>query len=160
MKPKAVIIEHGALATCCQNISAGLYITSDSRLFQFASFTYDLSVADVFCAFSREACLCVPSESDRLNNIPHAFASLQINHVTLTPAVASQFNPEEVPTLKTLVLGGEALPQSLVDKWADKVTLLNTYGITETVRDHLKPGNTYSNRPTVRVDDSNSTYHP
>ena len=108
-------------------------ITSESRTFQFASFTYDLAVSDVFCAFMRGACLCVPSEEDRLNDITHAFSSLRINLASITPGIAEQLDPEEVPSLQTLVVGGEQLPEALITRWANKAALINIYGITETV---------------------------
>ncbi|KAF1345649.1 hypothetical protein BDV97DRAFT_401047, partial [Delphinella strobiligena] len=131
-KPKGVILEHNSFATSCRDISIGMQMTSDSRVFQFASFTYDLSISDIFCVFSRGACLCVPCESDRLNDIPRAFSSLHINHATFTPAVAGQLDTDEVPSLKTLILGGEPLPETLVRRWAGQVALMNIYGITET----------------------------
>lgn len=130
-------IEHNAFASCCKSIASGLGIRSESRIFQFASFTYDLFVSDVFCAFTCGACLCVPSEFERLNDIAGAISSMQVNHATLTPAVAAQIDPDAVPTLQTLCLGGEPLPKALVRRWGHRVALMNVYGITETVRTML-----------------------
>lgn len=37
----------------------------------------------------------------------------------------------------TVCLGGERCPQPLLDAWASRVTLLNTYGTTECHLPHL-----------------------
>lgn len=49
----------------------------------------------------------------------------------LTPSFAGLLNPSEVPTLKTLAVGGEALPQDRIEKWAEKVTFIQIYGPAE-----------------------------
>ncbi|KAL8761655.1 MAG: hypothetical protein Q9184_002239 [Pyrenodesmia sp. 2 TL-2023] len=41
------------------------------------------------------------------------------------------FDPEDVPTLKTLVYGGEAVKQENVSRWVGKVRLFNCYGPAE-----------------------------
>ena len=37
----------------------------------------------------------------------------------------------DLPSLTTVCLGGERSPQPLLDQWAAKLQLLNTYGTTE-----------------------------
>lgn len=40
-------------------------------------------------------------------------------------------DPDEVPLLKTVSVGGEALTQNCIDTWAPRVRLFNSYGPTE-----------------------------
>src|SRR5204862_800320 len=40
-------------------------------------------------------------------------------------------HPQQVPSLRTLILGGEALGQDNIEAWADKLRLMNGYGPTE-----------------------------
>jgi non-ribosomal peptide synthetase component F/aryl carrier-like protein len=49
----------------------------------------------------------------------------------LTPTVAALIKPSDTPTLKTLVLAGEAIPLSVVDEWSSAVNLHNCYGPAE-----------------------------
>ena len=57
---------------------------------------------------------------------------LRANWAFLTPSVASTLEgPHAVPTLETLVVGGEAMTSDVVDKWASGVKLQNGYGPTE-----------------------------
>jgi acyl-CoA synthetase (AMP-forming)/AMP-acid ligase II/acyl carrier protein len=46
----------------------------------------------------------------------------------LTPSFASTLNPEDVPTLETLLLGGEALVRDNIETWYGRVKLINAYG--------------------------------
>ena len=58
--------------------------------------------------------------------------TMRINSIILTPTVAKLFGPDDVPNLRTLILGGEAMTTDIVKSWAPHVTLLNVYGPTET----------------------------
>ncbi|KAJ1488648.1 hypothetical protein T484DRAFT_1782381 [Baffinella frigidus] len=54
-------------------------------------------------------------------------------HLLATPSLFATltFLPEQLPDLKCVALGGEAMLQSIVDGWADALTLVSTYGVTE-----------------------------
>ena len=56
---------------------------------------------------------------------------LNVNWAFLTPSVVSLLSPSDVPELKVLTLGGEALTSENVRRWADSVTVQNTYGPAE-----------------------------
>lgn len=56
---------------------------------------------------------------------------MNCNYGFLTPTVAGMLEPQSVPTLKRLILGGELLTQDNVERWAPKVDLIISYGMTE-----------------------------
>jgi acyl-CoA synthetase (AMP-forming)/AMP-acid ligase II/aryl carrier-like protein len=56
---------------------------------------------------------------------------MNVNQAVLTPAVASQLEPQDVPTLEMLIVGGEAMPRKLIEDWADRVPFFNIYGPSE-----------------------------
>eukprot|EP00933_Yihiella_yeosuensis_P021614 TRINITY_DN17086_c0_g1_i1.p1 TRINITY_DN17086_c0_g1~~TRINITY_DN17086_c0_g1_i1.p1 ORF type:complete len:673 (+),score=125.58 TRINITY_DN17086_c0_g1_i1:223-2241(+) len=65
-------------------------------------------------------------------NLGWAINQLEVTHVTCTPSLWQSLEAGlEMPTLSTLCVGGERSPQPLLDSWASKLTLLNTYGTTE-----------------------------
>lgn len=76
-------------------------------------------------------CVCVPDEYSRLNAITAAINDMKVNTALLTPSFAQLIDPSAVPGLRTLILGGEAMSQSHISTWADKVDLINAYGPTE-----------------------------
>ena len=130
--PKGVVIEHKSIASSSAAICEGLHVTPTSRVFQFCSFLFDVSVGETLAVLLRGATICVPSDEMRTTNLAAAVTDLNANWAFLTPSVASTLDgPNAVPTLETLVAGGEAMSSDVVDKWATGVKLQNGYGPTE-----------------------------
>ena len=129
--PKGVVMSHSALYTSMINVGKLLELGSHTRSFQFSSLAFDASVGEIFAILIFGGCICVPSDEERINNLPLAIRNLQANIALLVPSVANSFTPAETPSLRTLVPGGEALTKEVVDKWADSVRLVNGYGPTE-----------------------------
>lgn len=101
-RPKGVVLEHSAIVTSAEAHGSKIGLDQNSRMLQFASYTFDNSLEEMFTTLQRGGCVCVPSEADRLNDIPGAIAKLNVNFMDLTSTVASLLRPEEVPTLKCL----------------------------------------------------------
>jgi amino acid adenylation domain-containing protein len=130
--PKGVVVEHRSIASSSAAICEGLHITSTSRVFQFCSFLFDVSVGETLAVLTRGATICVPSDEQRTTDLASAITALKADWAFLTPSVASTLEgPHIVPTLKTLVAGGEAMTSDVVNKWASGVQLQNGYGPTE-----------------------------
>lgn len=130
-KPKGVVVEHGSLCTSSRAHGTNRKIGPGTRLFQFAAYTFDVSVADIFTTLQRGGCICVPSEDERINDISGAMNRLGCNYTFLTPTVAGMVEPSSVPGLKTLILGGELLTSENIQRWAPRVDLIISYGMTE-----------------------------
>lgn len=129
--PKGVIIEHGAICTSIEAHGSVLGVGSQTRVLQFAAYVFDISLQDIFTTLTRGGCICILSDSERMNDISGAINRLNVNWAGLTPTVASLLRPTDVPTLKTLVLAGEAVSQEVVDIWSGHVSLNNCYGPAE-----------------------------
>ena len=130
-KPKGVVVEHGSLCTSSRAHGTNRKVGPWTRLLQFAAYTFDVSVADIFTTLQRGGCICVPSEDERINDLAGAINRMNCNYGFLTPTVAGMLDPVTVPTLKRLILGGELLTQDNVQRWAPKVDLIISYGMTE-----------------------------
>lgn len=131
-KPKGIVLEHRALCSSAKAHGAVLRINANSRVLQFAAYTFDVSIGEIFTTLMAGGTVCVPSEQDRMENLAEAIRKMEINWAYLTPTVASLLQPDEVPTLKTLALGGEAVRPENLRVWADSVYLINIYGPAET----------------------------
>jgi amino acid adenylation domain-containing protein len=129
--PKGVIIEHRNLCTAALALASPMRINSSSRVLQFAAYTFDLSYGDIFVTLSQGGCICVPSEHERVNDLVGAIVRMNVNTACMIPSVARMFQPEDVPCLETLLLGGEALVQENLEHWAAKVALVTLYGPSE-----------------------------
>jgi aryl carrier-like protein len=105
-------------------------MTADTRTLQFSAYTFDVSIGDIFTTLIHSGCVIIISEDERMNNLAKAASLANVNLAILTPTVASLIRPEDLPTLKTLILVGEAVKQEVVTEWAH-ITVLNAYGPAE-----------------------------
>ncbi|ATY65583.1 non-ribosomal peptide [Cordyceps militaris] len=129
-QPKGIIVEHGSyLAVRCHEIFG---ITKESRVLQFASYTFDAILDEVYSTLIAGACICIPSEEDRLNNLAGAITDMQVTWMGITPTLARVIKPEDVPSVKTLCTWGETATNDIITEWADAVDLRNVYGPSET----------------------------
>ena len=139
-KPKGVVLEHRALVTSCNAHGSALGFDHDTRVLQFASYTYDNHLEEILTTLQHGGTVCVPSDHDRLNDLTGAISRLGANFLTLTPTVATYLNPAEMPTVRKLGLGGEALTRAVLDVWGDKVKIYNEYGPSEcSVNSTIRP---------------------
>ena len=130
-QPKGVIIEHRAVSTSCSAHGERMSFTKDSRVLQFASYTFDACIAEILTTLIYGGCICVPSEADRLENTSMVISKMQINFAILTSSVARLIDPESVPSLKTLVIGGESVSGPDCERWKELSRLIEAYGPTE-----------------------------
>ncbi len=133
-KPKGIVITHRNI---CHYLRAGneaLGFQETDVVLQQASVAFDLSLEEIFVPYLVGATLKVATadlikETDRLPEI------LEVEGITVidtVPTLLSMFE-RDVAGLRVIVLGGEACPQALVDRFSRPGRrLLNTYGPTET----------------------------
>jgi amino acid adenylation domain-containing protein len=131
-RPKGVVVAHRDFCSSSRAYADVTRMNSSSRVFHFSSLSFDAALMEVLTPLTLGASICVPTADDRLNNLGNTMARMRVTWAFLTPSVANLVNPESVPTLKTLVCGGEAMLAQTVSQWADFVQLVNAYGPTET----------------------------
>ncbi|KAL4766170.1 nonribosomal peptide synthase Pes1 [Aspergillus foveolatus] len=132
-RPKGIIIEHRAVCSSVIGFAPVVELNKDSRVFQFASLTFDAAILEVLGTLMLGGCICVPSDDERLNDIPGAMQRMNVSWSFLTPSVACILEPSTVPSLQILTCGGEALSSEVVKKWTGHVKFFGGYGPTETV---------------------------
>ena len=149
-KPKGTLISHGAFVSGAMAHGPAMHMKSTSRVLQFASYTFDASILEIFSTLLLGGCICIPDEQTRLSNITKVISDMNVNWALLTPSFVQTIMPSDVPTLKTLVLGGEAMAQNHLSTWADRTHLVNAYGPSEcavvaTVNSHVSSTSSSSN---------------
>lgn len=130
-KPKGTVIEHASFCTGAIAHAKAMFMHSDSRVLQFASYTFDASIMETLSCLLVGGCVCIPSDEDRMNDLAAAIRSMGVTWTLLTPSVAGTVKPESVPCLKTLVTGGEAMAAGHIARWGTRCALVNAYGPTE-----------------------------
>ncbi|MCJ1261333.1 hypothetical protein MMC22_001197 [Lobaria immixta] len=128
--PKGCIVTHQAYCTSLTAYAKEL-VNSNTRSLQFASYSFDACILEIFTPLVAGGCVCIPSDQSRLDDIPGTISDMAINWAALTPSMARLIDPKDVPSLKTLLIGGEALSQDDVPRWRGQAELFHMYGPTE-----------------------------
>lgn len=129
--PKGVVLEHAAICTSAEANGKIKHMDENSRVFAFSNYTFDGAIQDHLFPWIRGGCVCIPSDRERTDDLAGIMNRLSVTWTFLTPSVATLLTPADVPRLKILALGGEALTSDNVRVWADAVTLQNAYGPAE-----------------------------
>src|SRR2546426_135082 len=133
-RPKGVLVGHRSVCNLVEAEAEIFRVTSEDRVCQIASLSFDLSVEEIWLAFQAGACL-VPATRELTHGGPELSKFLVEHQVTVLSCVPTLLNmlDEEIPTLHLVILGGEVCPENLVTRWARPGRrLVNTYGPTET----------------------------
>ncbi|KAI9709702.1 MAG: NRPS [Bogoriella megaspora] len=128
--PKGIVWNHQTMSANVKAMGHSLGLSKATRIFQFASYDFDVSIVETLAAFVYGACLCIPSEEARSNSLSESIAESQANWICVTPSVSELISPRAVTTLKTIVFAGEKLQMRTVSRWADRA-LFNWYGPAE-----------------------------
>ncbi|KAJ5535135.1 hypothetical protein N7527_001389 [Penicillium freii] len=129
--PKGIMLTHCNLASALYHQAQHLQFTKESRVYDFSSYSFGASLSQTFTSLAAGACLCVPREQDRINNLAQSITSLRANVVTITPSVAQLLGPRDVPTVQSVIFIGEPLHLRDVTRWWGQVRVLNVYGPSE-----------------------------
>lgn len=132
--PKGVVVPHRAVCCSIRAHSEAMNINTTSRSLQFASYTFDACICEIFSVLVAGGTVCIPSEEERVHDLAGFITSSQANWAFFTPTVIRTLglSPSQVPSLRTLVLGGEVVTVHDARTWAGHVSLFNGYGPTET----------------------------
>ncbi|ETN41090.1 uncharacterized protein HMPREF1541_03025 [Cyphellophora europaea CBS 101466] len=130
--PKGVVLSHVAVSSSTFHHGAEIGCSAATRMYQFAAYTFDACILEIFTTLAYGGCICVPSDAERMSDIAGFITRKQVNTSFMTPSLVRILSPEQIPTMKTLILGGEALGQDNIGTWAPQLKLMNGYGPTET----------------------------
>ncbi|KAL3456652.1 hypothetical protein BJX64DRAFT_293913 [Aspergillus heterothallicus] len=129
--PKGIIQEHRTYATAIADYVQKVGLDATSRVFQFDDYAFDISNNDYLATLAAGGVCCVPTSVTPIAALRENINTLGANMSFLTPTVAIQLTPSEVPTLRTICMGGEPPSRDLITQWAGHVRLINQYGMGE-----------------------------
>ncbi|MCF4968894.1 non-ribosomal peptide synthetase [Nostoc sp. CMAA1605] len=132
-RPKGVMIEHRAIVNLSLTWAKTFQVQNHSRLLQFGSFSFDLSVAEITTAFVTGACLYLGNKETLLpsQSLVDFLTANKITHSFLSPSALSVLPKVSLPDLQCLTVGGEACTTELVNQWGTERRFYNCYGPTE-----------------------------
>ena len=132
-KPKGIVITHANICHFLRSANEVYGFRGDDIVLQGASVAFDLSMEEIWIPYLVGATLFVATpqiigESDKLAAV---LAENRITVIDTVPTLLAMLSGD-VPSLRLILLGGEALPPALAARWAKPGRrVFNTYGPTE-----------------------------
>ncbi|TRU33563.1 MAG: amino acid adenylation domain-containing protein [Microcystis aeruginosa Ma_MB_F_20061100_S20] len=132
-KPKGVMVEHQGLCNLALAQIETFAVSSQSRVLQFASFSFDACIWEVLMALGAGATLYLASKDNLMPGLPliKRLRENKITHITLPPSALAVLPWENLFSLQTIIVAGEACSPELVKKWSQGRNFFNGYGPTE-----------------------------
>lgn len=144
-RPKGVEITHRSLVNHCFATARNFGLDRNDRVLQFSSLSFDISVEEMFPTWTQGGCVVFRTD-EVLGSMDSFFDFVEQNFVTVLD-LPTAFWHELVrflehrplpPTVRLVVIGGEAASSSAFEAWqrnlhraGTAVRLINTYGPTE-----------------------------
>ncbi|MFQ2875479.1 non-ribosomal peptide synthase/polyketide synthase [Mycobacterium sp. MS3] len=132
--PKGVAVTHHNVVQLAASLDEAL--PRGGVWAQCHSYAFDVSVWEIWGALLRGARLVVVPEDVMASpaDFHTVLASERVSVLDLSPSAAQMLSPEGLENM-ALVVGGEACPPAVVDRWAPGRLMINAYGPTETTVD-------------------------
>lgn len=149
--PKGIMITHENAASALHHHVQRLDLTAETRIFDFASYSTDVSISNLFLVWAAGGCLCVPTESDRNNNPRQSIVDLRANTIDMTPSLARLLSPAGIPQVTLIIFGGEALRLGDVKRWWGRARIIHEYGSSECTQNSTMNCNATSPEEVIRI---------
>ncbi|OHW90106.1 nonribosomal peptide synthase [Colletotrichum incanum] len=129
--PKGVVIQHKSFCSAVASNRSWLQLKPESRVLQFTNYCFDASLEEIFTVLVAGGCICIPSETERMSDIPGFVARKQVNWAAFTPSFLRTLNPDDLQSVEFITVHAEPMGQDLVARWAGNFHLRPSYGPTE-----------------------------
>ena len=131
--PKGIVISQRNICHFLRSGNAVYGIGADDIVFQSASVAFDLSMEEIWVPYLAGATLYVatPEIIADIERLPVLLQKEKVTVIDTVPTLLAVI-PMDVPSIRLILLGGEALPPAVVDRWSiPGRRIFNTYGPTE-----------------------------
>jgi non-ribosomal peptide synthetase-like protein len=133
-RPKGVAINQSSICNFISVCTPIYGVRAGDRVYQGMTIAFDFSIEEIWPTLATGATLVAgPMDHRRLGSgLADFLNEHKISMLYCVPTLLATID-REVPSLRTLLVGGEACPADLVKRWSRPGRrLLNTYGPTET----------------------------
>ncbi|WP_449064941.1 non-ribosomal peptide synthetase, partial [Planomonospora algeriensis] len=142
-RPKGVVVPHEGIGSLVATAVDRMGLTPDSRVLQFASIGFDVTVFELSMALCHGGSLVLVPDEARVpgRELTDFLNEQRITHAILPPSLVAALPAEcEPPEGATVLVGTETVPPAVIARWAGRLRLLAAYGLTEaTVNSTLWP---------------------
>lgn len=132
-RPKGVEVSQSSICNFIDVVPSVYDVRETDRVYQGMTISFDFSIEEIWPTFAVGATLVVgPNDSRRLGaELADFLDDAQVTLFYCVPTLLATI-PRDLPALRGLLVGGEACPAGLVERWSRPGRrMLNTYGPTE-----------------------------
>ncbi len=131
--PKAIMMnDTGAVCTIQSQIKE-FGIKGEDNVLWALNPGFDASLSDIYCALFSGANLCIyPEALSKIKTVVEFLNFHEISVADLPPSILPYIDLDKIPSLKTIIFGGEVANEAIILKHSEKANMFNVYGPTET----------------------------
>ncbi|ATL25759.1 Siderophore biosynthesis non-ribosomal peptide synthetase modules, Bacillibactin synthetase component F [Streptomyces formicae] len=131
--PKGVAVTHTGIAALHTAHAEALHLAPGARVFQAVSPSFDVAVCDLIMTLGTGATLLLDSPGQLAGDeLTTALKSSAATHVALPVSLLATLDPDQLPDLRYVLVGGEVCPPDLTQQWnTGNRHLITAYGPTE-----------------------------
>ncbi|WP_137130041.1 non-ribosomal peptide synthetase [Rhizobium sp. FY34] len=133
-KAKGVLVDHSGLINLTRDKIRTCDVTPDDCVLQFFSFSFDASIPELVMSLGAGARLLLLPGYATLPGAALAdiLRARHVTHLTMTPSALLALPVDDLPSLRTVLVGGEVPMPELIERWGKNRRFINAYGPTET----------------------------
>ncbi len=132
--PKGIVVTQANICHYLRAANDVYGVSGEDVVFQGASAAFDLSMEEIWIPYLVGASLFVatPEMIGETEKLPDLLEQAGVTVLDTVPTLLSVL-PRDVTTLRTIILGGEACPPAVAERWSRAGRkIFNSYGPTET----------------------------
>jgi amino acid adenylation domain-containing protein len=132
-KPKGTLLHHRGLCNFATAMIRDFKTSTGANWLQFATLSFDASIAEIFTALSGGATLHLITReiSQSVPDLVDVMKRQRITHTILPPSLLKMLPAEELTDIRMIISGGEACTPEIVSRWNKGRQVINAYGPTE-----------------------------
>ncbi|MBO9653737.1 MAG: amino acid adenylation domain-containing protein [Agrobacterium tumefaciens] len=133
-KAKGVLVDHSGLVNLTRDKIRACDVKPGDCVLQFFSFSFDASIPELVMSLGAGAKLLLLPRHATLPGAELAdiLRERHVTHLTMTPSALLALPVDDLPSLHTVLVGGEVPMPELVERWGRHRRFINAYGPTET----------------------------
>jgi amino acid adenylation domain-containing protein len=133
--PKGVLIPHANVVRVIGEAARVMAVGPGGRVLQLASLSFDASVLEIFLALLTGSCLHLVDRGTLLSGeaLARELRESAITAMAIPPSLLATIPESDggFPALRSIIVGGEACPAALANRWAPGRLFVNAYAPTE-----------------------------
>ncbi|MDT7729029.1 MAG: hypothetical protein QOI21_5605 [Actinomycetota bacterium] len=133
-RPKGVILSHDGIGSLISTAAERIGITPESRVVQFASTGFDVTVWDLVMSLCVGGRVVMVPAGRRVAGaeLTEYIAEHEATHMILPPSLVAALPHDcHLPEGAVLIVGTETVPPELIARWSETLRVVAAYGLTE-----------------------------